>query len=120
MFWQICQIAQLSGSMSSSVGWRPVAIETRKIARETAGPNTAVNVSSVPGRFHGSSTSSTSWPSERSRSAASSTAAAHSGCTSASIGGVFVVAIRSLPGVRPAVVAKGSLGSGAHDASPIS
>ncbi len=53
-----------------------------------------------PSTCHGGSTSSTSWPSERSSSAASATAFAHTGSTAASaIGGSVVAAIRSLPGV---------------------
>src|SRR5262245_9029905 len=64
--------------------------------------------------------SSTEWPSPSRSEAASRAASTHSAATGASIGGVVVMAIRSLPGSRPTSSANGRSGGGAHHGSPVS
>ena len=59
----VCHSHQLSASMSSSRGGRPARRAAAAICTQTAGPKSAVKSLSVAGRRHGSSTSSTSWPS---------------------------------------------------------
>ena len=82
---------------------------------------TAPKVSCTPSWRHGGLTSSTSCPSERRSSAASLTARAHIGSTTASgIGANVLAAIRSLPGSAPAKSANGAGGGGAQVASPSS
>ena len=115
------KIAQLIGSMSSALASRPAIIAEYAIDSEICVENTAPKSALRPSTRHGGSTSSTSWPSERSSSAASPTAAAQTGSTGASASGAIVVAaIRSRPGSRAAPAAKGSAGGGAQVASPSS
>ena len=82
--------------MSSAVGSRRRARRSRRSTARCGSRTTAPNSSLKPSTCHGGSTSSTSCPSERSSSAASATARAQIGSTTASAtGGSVVVAIRS-------------------------
>src|SRR4029077_13338691 len=115
------KIAQLIGSMSSAVGSRPATVAGYAIQSAMWVEKTTPNSSLSPLACHGGSTSSTSCPSERSTSAASLTACAQIGSTTASgTGGCVLAAIRSLPGSPCAETAKGSDGGGAQVASPSS
>jgi hypothetical protein len=81
-------------------------------------PNTSVNTSSSDWPVQGAVTSSTSWPSDASSSAAPLTARSQSGSSGASVAAVVVQPIRSRPGSWAAVAANGSGGGGAQVASP--
>ena len=110
-------MAQLSGSMSSAVGSRP-ASEAKAICVQIAGPKEAVNSSSSPGAAHGGLLDDLV-PEPAQQLGGVVRRRAQTGSTSASCSGEAVVmAIRRPEGSRRGVVANGSAGSGAHQASP--
>ena len=83
------QIAQVSGSTSSSAGSR-LAIRPPTITLiATIGPNARVKSESRSAPDHGGVISSTSWPSDSSSAAASRAAAVQTGSSSASSSGGF-------------------------------
>ena len=115
------QIAQDSGSTSSSVGSRPVTWPPKKMPIAIGVPNTSVKAGSRscagPGRLD-----LLDLVAERGQQLGRVAAprARRSGRAAAVDRVAVVTPIRSLPGSRAAAVANGSAGGGAQVASPVS
>jgi hypothetical protein len=106
--------------MLSAVGSVPPIICAWRMLAATFADHITVKIGSASMSFHGGVTSSTSWPSDSSRAAASRTACSLTGSSSVSTGQSIAKATRSRPGSRPTASANGSAGGGAQLESPSS